>query len=272
MPECFIIMPISTPDFALDRYNGDDGHFIHVLEHLFVPAISKAGYNPVRPIMQGSDLIQGEIIKNLESADMVLCDISILNPNVFFELGVRTAVNKPVSLVKDDKTPRIPFDTGMINHHTYNSGLNAWELESDINQLSEHIKACFERSDKQNSLWKYFSLNLKADTLEKQSNSDEQFEYLSRQLNAIRTQLIQKPEDRSIIHNKEAISPSLAMTILEKYAVEIGVRNATLRTDIRDRNKILFYLERDNFNDMNIQNKLIKRAEELGIKLVFSIL
>lgn len=50
---------------------------------------------------------------------MVLCDMSQNNPNVFFELGVRTSVNKPVALVRCDEDSPIPFDVSGVNTHTY---------------------------------------------------------------------------------------------------------------------------------------------------------
>ena len=40
---CFIIMPISTPDELVEIYNDDNQHFSHVLEFLFFPALKKAG-------------------------------------------------------------------------------------------------------------------------------------------------------------------------------------------------------------------------------------
>ena len=59
--------------------------------------------------------------------------MSILNPNVFFEFGIRTALNKPVSLVVDDKNPDIPFDPSIIHHHKYNSALQNWTHKEDVN-------------------------------------------------------------------------------------------------------------------------------------------
>jgi len=95
-------MPISTPENLVQKYLGDEDHFIHVLDHLLIPAIKKADFDPIPPKTKGAELIHGEIIKNIESADFVLCDISLLNPNVFFELGIRTSLNKPVCIIKDD--------------------------------------------------------------------------------------------------------------------------------------------------------------------------
>ncbi|TAK61813.1 MAG: hypothetical protein EPO24_05530, partial [Bacteroidetes bacterium] len=73
--KCFIIMPITTPSEKLAEYNNDVEHFIHVMEHLFIPAIEKAELEPMLPIASGTDVIQAEIIKKLETADLVLCDM-----------------------------------------------------------------------------------------------------------------------------------------------------------------------------------------------------
>lgn len=76
-------MPITTPEHLIQQYDNDKDHFEHVLNHLFIPAIEGANLKPIPPVMKGSDNIQAEIIKNLETADLVLCDISTHNPNVF---------------------------------------------------------------------------------------------------------------------------------------------------------------------------------------------
>jgi len=170
MPNCFIAMPITTHDPSL--YSDDSDHFSHVLEHLFVPAVELAGFTAVRPIAEGADVIHAEIIRKIESADLVLCDMSSLNPNVFFELGIRTALNKPISLVKDDVTPRVPFDTGIINNHTYLSALAPWHLEVEIRALSEHIKKSAERGNGNNAMWQYFSLTSRGNLQSAAPNAD----------------------------------------------------------------------------------------------------
>lgn len=179
-------MPITTPPEAAELY-GDDAHFEHVLDHLFVPALDKAGYDPIKPTAQGADLIQAEIVKNLEDADLVLCDISLLNPNVFFELGIRTALDRSVSLVRDEQTRRIPFDTGILNFHTYQSGLNPWELEREIDGLAEHVQASAERADGRNALWRYFGLTQRGSDAINAAPSDPQASALELILDEIRS-------------------------------------------------------------------------------------
>jgi hypothetical protein len=74
--DCFIIAPISTPEDIRPTYRSDENHFKNVLAQLIVPAVKKAGFNPIPPIMEGSDVIHAKIIRNLEQAPLVLCDIS----------------------------------------------------------------------------------------------------------------------------------------------------------------------------------------------------
>lgn len=160
--KCFVIMPVSTPKGVIDQYGGDSDHFAHVLDHLFFPAIESVGFAPLAPRAAGSDLIQAGIIKQLEEADLVLCDMSTLNANVFFELGIRTALDRPVCLVRDDKTGGVPFDTGVINHHVYDSSLSAWVLEKEKEALANHLLASLNRSERQNTMWKYFGVTTRA--------------------------------------------------------------------------------------------------------------
>lgn len=161
MAKCFVVMPVSTPEMWVEKYN-DRHHFKHVLDHLFTPALKSINYEVIPPTAAGSDLIHAEIIKNLEECDLVLCDISTLNPNVFFELGIRTSLDRPVVLVRDDLTPQIPFDTASINTYTYDSSLQPWVLESQVSGLARHITEAAEKSGDRNSLWRYFGLTQRA--------------------------------------------------------------------------------------------------------------
>jgi len=185
MSTCFIIMPITTPEHLIPIYSDDSDHFDHVLNHLFVPAIKKAKFTPIAPVAKGADLIQAEIIKNIETSDLILCDISSLNPNVFFELGIRTALNRPVCYVKDDKTPFIPFDNSIVNHYTYRASLVPWTLNDEVDHLSQHISETWQKSDGTNSLWKYFGLSSIGTPIESKGGVEDRFELLNMKIDSI---------------------------------------------------------------------------------------
>jgi hypothetical protein len=163
---CFVVMPITTPT-AYVQESEDPEHFAHVLDHLFIPALESLGYQVILPSVTGSELIHAEIIKNLEQADLALCDLSSLNPNVFFELGIRTALDRPMVLVRDKLTLQIPFDLAAINVFTYDGSLQPWILKEEIPRLTAHIKASVKSgSGAGNAMWHYFGLTKRASPAE----------------------------------------------------------------------------------------------------------
>ncbi|MBK9098700.1 MAG: hypothetical protein IPM14_11410 [bacterium] len=178
---CFVIMPVTTPKDKLEQYKNDRDHFKHVLDCLFIPAIEKAGFQAIRPIATGSELIHSRTITQLEKADLVLCDLSIYNPNVFFELGIRTSMNKRVCLVKDNFIKKIPFDIGPINCEDYSSALDAWLLPTEIEKLSLHIQSSYESSEN-NTLWEKLGIASVAQSIKPSTGLEGQVEYLSLQM------------------------------------------------------------------------------------------
>jgi len=163
-------MPVTTPAKYAEQ-SGDPDHFTHVLDHLFIPALEKLSYQVLLPSVAGSELIQAEIIKNLEQADLVLCDLSSLNPNVFFELGIRTALNRPIVLVRDKLTPQVPFDLTAINVFTYDGSLKLWVVKEEVSRLAAHIGASVKGTHGAgNAMWRYFGITKPASPAEIASN------------------------------------------------------------------------------------------------------
>ena len=181
---CFVIMPISTPIESAAQYGHDEEHFRHVLDHLFRPAVEKAGFNLISPNFAGSSLIPADIVAQLERSDLVLCDISSLNPNVFLELGIRIALNKPVAMVKDGLTDKIPFDTITIGHYTYDQSLSVWTLEDQITGLAEHIRQV-DSSGTENAMWKYFGMRLQGGAPEGEEGIGGQLDFIMQRLDQL---------------------------------------------------------------------------------------
>lgn len=192
MARCFVAMPITTPEVYAKQLNDSD-HFIHVLDYLFKPALVRGSYEVISPISTGSELIPASIIKNLEQCELVLCDISALNPNVFFELGIRTALDKPVAIVRDSLTPTLPFDTSSINVHMYDVGLRPWLLESEIAKLAEHISITHEKSAARNSLWRFFGLTQKAEPAKEDDPVQAKLDLLLGEVSQLRKASEQSP-------------------------------------------------------------------------------
>jgi hypothetical protein len=175
-PLCFAIMPITTPPEVLDKYGNDPTHFLRVARHIIKPAVEAAGFEFRAPASTSSEIIQAEIIENLEKAKLVVCDISQWNPNVFFELGIRVALDRPVAMIKDSLTYSMPFDTAMLNCHTYDSSLDITRVEAEIPKLKNYILNA--KSQTRNALWKFFGLTKRAEEPVTDDSESTRSEYL----------------------------------------------------------------------------------------------
>lgn len=209
-PTCFIAMPISTPEHLIPEYGNDGEHFIHVLHELFIPAIEDAGFRAIPPIAQGSEIIHGDIIDNLVNASLVLVDMSSLNANVFFEFGIRSALNKPVCLVRDDKTLKIPFDAGTANHHVYNNSLQAWVVKMEKPKLTEHVKASAQRSGGKNSLWQHFGVRAVGEAPKEPGDAKDMMRLL----------LAEISELRGVVAGRSVEIPTVATATLDPITVD----------------------------------------------------
>ncbi len=99
-------------------------------------------------------------------------------------------------VVKDELTTKIPFDTGIINHHTYSSSLAPWTLDKDVAALCAHLKSSIERSSGQNPLWRYFGITRPAELPDKPHDVSEQIELLRLQLEGVNRKLDQHEDKR----------------------------------------------------------------------------
>ncbi|MBI3913494.1 MAG: hypothetical protein HY327_04810 [Chloroflexi bacterium] len=260
-PTCFIIMPISTPTELVPHYSGDAEHFRHVLEHIFILAVERIGYLPIPPMATGADVIHAEIIRNLETADLILCDMTCLNPNVFFELGIRTAIDKPVALVKDHLTQRVPFDTALINHHTYDGSLTPWTLVNQIERLSEHLLETISNSKNRNPLWKYFGLTTRGDILAN-SSIEEKIDLIIRSLTRIQ-------DLRHVSESFDSPKPSGRETeFVEKLNGNFSAAGWPLETTVIGAGKVVLDLRKHRISQ-SLKHAVINYAESSGVEVTF---
>lgn len=273
MPEektCFIIMPVTTPERMIESYRDKAEHFKHVLDCLFKPAVQKAGYKPIPPTAKVADLIHPGIIKNLETSGIVLCDISCLNPNVFFELGIRTSLNKPVCVVKDELTTKVPFDAGIINHYEYQSSLEPWQLVSEIKKLSDHIIASVKRGQNQNTLWKYFGLKSTAVPYQGEQGVDSKIDYLTMQFESLRNSLdsVAQPSGKMIGIGLPTVEgfENISSTIYDNFPE--GAKVSSMGVNYKNRCIDVHYIGDITKGKMLELEGIIKKLYNVNIRLI----
>ena len=136
MKKCFVVGPIGENNTPT-RQRSDE-----LLKYIIEPVCEKCGFEAIRvDKIHASDSINQTILENLKTSDLVIADLTDHNPNAFYELGYRFALNKPLIQLKHiDDT--IPFDVAGIRTLDYDlSSLSTTEtlkekLEKTINSFN----------------------------------------------------------------------------------------------------------------------------------------
>ena len=139
---CFIISPIGEPN-SPEREHNDS-----VRDYIIKEAVRELGYEAVRADEIGEPgLITSQIMQRIFVDDLVVADLTGHNPNVFYELSVRHAVDKPfVQIITEGQD--IPFDVQGMRLIFYDltkpasvhkaktdivSQVKAWENDPNLN-------------------------------------------------------------------------------------------------------------------------------------------
>jgi hypothetical protein len=107
-PWCFVIAAIGE-EGSDTRKRSDQ-----ILRHVIQRVVSELGYQAVRADQIAEPgLISSQVIQHVIEDPIVIADLTEHNPNVFYELGLRHAVGKPVIQLIETGEP-LPFDVGPV--------------------------------------------------------------------------------------------------------------------------------------------------------------
>ncbi|WP_426732702.1 hypothetical protein [Myxococcus faecalis] len=138
---CFVIMPFAPP---IGTY----------YSQIYEKAIQKAGLKPVRADTEifGTGKIIDQIWRGIHNAKVLVAELTTKNANVFYELGLAHALNKPVVLVSANE-PDVPFDLRHIRVIYYDTTDPFWGqklmdkiAENILSALTNPEEALFKRA------------------------------------------------------------------------------------------------------------------------------
>lgn len=148
---CFVIIGFGVKtDFETGRTINLDKTF----ENIIKPVFDKLDILCYRSCdLDQSGVIDVEMYENILKADFVVADISTLNPNAIYELGVRHALRPNTTIVIAEKELKLPFDINHVLIHSYEhlgSDIGYSEVMRFQNYLEEKVKS-FIRNPKTDS-------------------------------------------------------------------------------------------------------------------------
>lgn len=147
-PHVFVVMPFGVKEVqsvtlaanGVPEKPAINISFDEVYDLLIKPALTKAGCMPFRADKEpGAGDIRTDMYFELVTADVILADISILNANVFYELGVRHGVAPRGVLMIHGGWTRRPFDVAPDRTFDYDGKLFVSRQEERDKAWQERI-------------------------------------------------------------------------------------------------------------------------------------
>ena len=138
--KCFVIMPVSKTKSCTTR------QWTNIFDEMIKPAVvgSKLGFTCERSKPRTGNLIK-DILNKLNMADVVIADLTDMNPNVFYELGVRhTLRNRTILIAQDMKY--VPSDLRSYWVIIYKKGLSG--LQDFKNKIRGTMKEMMNNPEK----------------------------------------------------------------------------------------------------------------------------
>jgi tetratricopeptide (TPR) repeat protein len=156
---CFVIMPFGTKLVGKQRINFD-----RIYENIFKPAIAAVPLpegGKLRPARTDKDFFSGDIgqemFQYLNDSRFALADITGLNANVMYEIGVRHAVRQSGTAIFRQGDATIPFDINHIKAFPY-----SYRPEKNATEARALIRRVLKESLEQNALDSPLQIALKA--------------------------------------------------------------------------------------------------------------
>lgn len=133
--KAFVIMPFRK---SLNSY----------YPKIFRPALESEGYEVTRSddLFLPRPIIE-DIQESIRNADLILCEMTGRNPNVFYELGLAHAIGKPAILISNTRND-VPFDLHHVRAIFYNPSEVGWE-----EKLYQDIKLAAAAARKLRIIW-----------------------------------------------------------------------------------------------------------------------
>jgi hypothetical protein len=133
--KCFVVMPFGSKPFP--DASGRLFDFDKVYRVVMQRAIKQAGLEPVRADEQkGSQIIHTDMFKALRDNAVVLADLSLGNPNVFYELGIRHVMSAKGTVLMCCVGSELPFDVKLsrVIFYKYDGQSLDWEEAERVTQ------------------------------------------------------------------------------------------------------------------------------------------
>lgn len=224
MESCFIITPIGSDKSDIRRHA--DGVIKSVIRPLLKERLDFKEVVAAHEISK-SGSINNQVMNNVIDSDLVIVNLSGLNPNVMYELAVRHTTQKPIIHICEKDTTNLPFD--IIDQRTIfytDDMLGVQELSDQLTKMILNIKknTIFDdnpiyNSKRQQSIYK---------ELESEVGEKDVLKYIMSRMDS----LSEKIDNNSIKNNSYTTSYDMKYRYIEEFEFAVSVIPIVFERDI----------------------------------------
>jgi hypothetical protein len=128
-PKAFVLLPFAP-------------EFIEVYEGLIEPALMEAGYDVSKAdsLLDQRNILD-DIVRGIATADLAIAEVTVPNPNVFYELGLSHGLRIPTILLAQS-LDEVPFDLRSYRILVYSTHFaKVDKLKQDLRRIAEEHRA-----------------------------------------------------------------------------------------------------------------------------------
>ncbi len=131
--KCFVIMPFSK---TTEKHT--EGYWTTFFQDFIKTSVENLGFECSRSQAEPRSIIKG-IVGDLFNSDLVLAVLTDLNPNVWYELGVRHSIHHG-TIMMIEEGQKLPFDISQYGVIHYRRG-NISEFRKELKKFISRIKS-----------------------------------------------------------------------------------------------------------------------------------
>lgn len=261
--KCFVITPIGEDGSTIRR------HIDGIIKAAIRPALENKYEVRAAHEFTTTGSINNQVIVEIYTSDLVVANLTELNPNVMYELAIRHALKKPVIMIMEKGSKGLPFDINNERTIFYiNDSQGVLDLKEELKKVESSINQLNISNPVYDALNNYVSDESLIKNIEAKNKDDANvLKMILNKINTLENSLVNK--NLEPLTTRNISSPTIYVSfktledMSEEYGKKIGLEISEKLIDELNRRNIIFNKLHSSYDHENLE--VIIDAKDIDI-------